>query len=70
MLFYNLNPAVISEPSATQGKLAVWLIVVIGNSAGVEFLDYFCAFWDFLVCKGGGSTCPFPWSLRWESTEH
>ena len=46
-MFYDLTPSDISEFSAAQEKLAVWLVVVIGIAAGVEFLDYFCAFWDF-----------------------
>ena len=52
-----------SEFSSAQENLAVWLVVVIGNAAGVEFLDYFCAFWELLAIflfdlKVGGSTCP------------
>ena len=38
MLFYDLTPSVISEFSAAQEKLAVWLVVMIGIAAGVEFL--------------------------------
>ena len=48
-MFYNLTPSVISEFSAAQEKLALWSVVVIGIAAGVEFLDYFCAFLDLLV---------------------
>ena len=58
MLFYDLNPAVTFEPSAAQGKLAVWLVMVVGIAAGVKFLHYFCAFWDFLIPKSNGCTCP------------
>ena len=63
ILFYNLTPSVFSDPSAAQEKLAVWLVVVVGIAAAVEFVTCFCAFWDFDCLffffweKGGGSTC-------------
>ena len=39
------------ESSVAHEKLAVWLVVVIGIVGGVEFLYYFCTFWDWLVIK-------------------
>ena len=38
-----------SDSSAAQEKLAVWLVVVVRIAAAVEFLASFCAFWDLHV---------------------
>ena len=38
-----------SDPSAAQEKLTVWLVVVVGIAAVVEFVVSFCVFWDLLV---------------------
>ena len=46
-MFYDLTPSVISEFSAPQEKLAVWLVVVKGVAAGVEFFLLFLCFLGF-----------------------
>ena len=38
-----------SNSSAVQEKLAVWLVMVVRIAAAVEFLASFCAFWDLFV---------------------
>ena len=38
-----------SDSSAAQEMLAIWLVVVVGIAAAVEFLVYFCTFWNLLV---------------------
>ena len=40
--------SVISDLSAAQEKLAIWVVVVVGMAAAVEFVTCFCIFWDLI----------------------
>ena len=40
----DFTSSVISDPSAAQEKLALWLVVVVGIAAAVELLAYFLGF--------------------------